>query len=123
MHKLYALKDKLIDELEEYADGGRVTREDAESIKALSASVDHLCNICDHAEDEMSYDDGMGGSMGNSYRGYSRDGGRGRSYRGRSYARGRGGRGGRSNYSGAEGEDIETIKRDVQKLAEKVEQM
>ena len=126
MHKLYKLKNILIDELEDYADdysdGRHVTAEDAENIKRLSASVDHLCNIGDHAEHEMSYDDGMDGTG----RRYSREyrGERGRSYRGTSNASGRmnATRDSRGRYSGADG-DMESVKEDMRRLAEKVEQM
>ena len=130
MHKLYDLKDKLIRKLEEYGDNGDVTRADAEEIKMLSASVDHLCNICKDAEGEEDgysgrmYPDGMGGS----YRIYSREGrGYSRENRGGySNARGRmnASRDSMGRYSGADGmEDMETVKTEVRRLAEKIEQM
>lgn len=119
MHKLYELKDKLMDELESYADNGKITPTDAEAIKYLSSSVDHICNIVKDAEEEDGYSgrmypDGMGGS----YRGYSREG------RGYSMARGRmnAQRDSRGRYSGADG-DVEDIKRDMQRLMDKVEKM
>lgn len=117
MHKLYDLKDKLIRKLEEYGDGD-VNRADAEEIKMLSASVDHLCNICKDAEEDDGYSgrmypDGMGGS----YRGYSREGGYSNA-RGRMNAQ----RDSRGRYSGADG-DVEDIKRDMQRLMDKVEKM
>jgi len=79
MHKLYELKDKLMDELEAYSQNGKFSKEDVEAIKYISSAIDHICNICEDADGEYS-----GGMMGGSYaRG-------GRNYRG-SYARGRGG--------------------------------
>lgn len=124
MHKLYDLKEKLMDELESYADNGKITPTAAEEIKVLSASIDHLCNICKDAEEDdysgrgMSYEDGMSGYRdGISRRRYSRNDG------GSSYARGRyAQRDSRGRYSGADG-DVEDIKRDVQKLMDKVEKM
>lgn len=119
MHKLYELKDKLMDELESYVENGKITPTAAEEIKVLSASIDHICNICKDAEEEDGYSgrmypDGMGGI----YRGYSREG------RGYSNARGRmnAQRDSRGRYSGADG-DVEDIKRDMQRLMDKVEKM
>lgn len=125
MHKLYDLKDKLMDELESYVENGKITPTAAEEIKVLSASIDHICNICKDAEEEDGYSgrmypDGMGGS----YRGYSREG-RGYSREGGySNARGRmnAQRDSRGRYSGADG-DVEDIKRDMQRLMDKVEKM
>lgn len=127
MHKLYELKDKLMDELESYVENGKITPTAAEEIKVLSASIDHICNICKDAEEEDGYSgrmypDGMGGS----YRGYSRENrGYSRENRGGySSARGRmnARRDSMGRYSGADG-DVEDIKRDVMELAEKVKQM
>lgn len=118
MHKLYELKDKLMDELESYADNGKITPTDAEAIKYLSSSIDHICNICnDEDEDGYSgrtYPDGMGG---NYSRRYSRNNGYSMA-RGRMNAR----RDSMGRYSGADG-DIEGVKRDVMELAEKVKNM
>ena len=77
MHKLYELKDKLMNELEDYSENGKFSKDDAENIKALSASIEHICNICE-SEDEGGYSgrmypDGMGGV----YRAYARNDGRG----------------------------------------------
>ena len=119
MHKLYELKDKLMDELESYVENGKITPTAAEEIKVLSASIDHICNICKDAEEDDGYSgrmypDGMGGS----YRGYAREG------RGYSNSRGRmnAQRDSRGRYSGADG-DVEDIKRDMQRLMDKVEKM
>lgn len=124
MHKLYELKDKLMNELESYVENGKITPTAAEEIKVLSASIDHICNICKDAEEEDGYSGRMyPDSMGGSYHGYSREG-RGYSREGGySNARGRyAQRDSRGRYSGADG-DVEDIKRDVQKLMEKVEKM
>lgn len=90
MHKLYELKEKLIDELEAYSENGKYSKEDVEAIKYMASAVDHICNIVERADDEYSMS--MGGG---SYESYARGGGgggrsrgSGRSYRG-SYARGR----------------------------------
>ena len=125
MHKLYELKEKLMDELESYVENGKITPTAAEEIKVLSASIDHICNICKDAEEDDGYSgrmypDGMGGS----YRGYAREG-RGYSREGGySNARGRmnAPRDSRGRYSGADG-DVEDIKRDMQRLMDKVEKM
>lgn len=74
MHKLYELKEKLMDELEAYADNGKYSKEDVEAIKYMASAVDHLCNIMEDADE---YSNAMG----------------------RSYARGGDRRGGRSNRS------------------------
>jgi len=112
MHKMYELKDKLIDELESYADNGKITPTDAEAIKYLASSVDHICNICKEAEDDdfsgRSYPD-----MGGNPRRYSRNDG---------YSMARRRRDSMGRYSGADG-DIESVKRDVMELAEKVKAM
>ena len=120
MHKLYELKDKLMNELEDYSENGKFSKEDVESIKYITSAVDHIDNICER-EDDMSYDDGMGGS----YRGYSREGGRGGSKRGRYSGReGRNRRESRRRYSGADGmEDIESVKAEMRRLADQIEQM
>ena len=119
MHKLYDLKDKLIGELEDYSENGKYSKEDVEAIKYMASAVDHICNICKDAEEEddfsgRSYPDGMGG---NYSRRYSRNDGYSMA-RGRMNAQ----RDSRGRYSGADG-DVEDIKRDVQKLMEKVEKM
>ena len=119
MHKLYNVKDKLIRKIEEYDENGDISRSDAEEIKILSSAADHLCNICKDAEAEedysmRSYPDGMGGMTS---RRYSRTDGTSMA-RGRMNAR----RESMGRYSGADGE-IEDIKRDMQRLMEKVDKM
>lgn len=73
MDKLTQVKDRLIDEIEEYATMGRLSKDDALTLKALTGSADHLCNIIDKK-------DGYSGYYPTSYESYD---GTGR----RSYAR------------------------------------
>ena len=127
--KLYELKEKLMKELGEYAENGKFSKEDAESIKYIASAIDHICNIVERMDEEDgysergSYVDGgemMGGS--GSYRGdrssYARgnQGGRGysRNYGGGSYARGRGSNArrdsmGRYSRTGDPGEMVEQL--------------
>lgn len=101
MHKLYELKEKLMNELEDYADNGKFSKDDVETIKYIASAVDHICNICEDVEGYSEAGDGM--VMGGNYRGggsYARGG------RGGSYARGgrggnRGGRRGGANQYGS----------------------
>lgn len=125
--KLYELKEKLMKELGEYAENGKFSKEDAESIKYIASAIDHIFNICERMEEEeysqtggggygrYSYQEGgnMGGGQGGgSYpRGGNRGGGYSRNYGGgSSYARGRGRNARRDSmgrYSGnAEPEDL-----------------
>ena len=84
MHKLYELKDKLMDELEAYSQNGKFSKDDVEAIKYISSAIDHICNICEDMDGGEYSGNMMGGDIGNmSGRPYAR------SYRG-SYARGRG---------------------------------
>ena len=122
MHELYELKEKLIEELEEYSKKGKFSREDVETIKYMSSAIDHLCNIM------TDMDDGYSSRM-------SRDVTRGRM----SYARGRGRnvrRDARGRYSSADGiEDFmwnlgemmgsfpEEAKKDAERLMTKLEEM
>lgn len=95
MHKLMELKEKLIDELGDYSENGKFSKEDVEAIKYISSGIDHICNIMER-EDEGSYAmSSEGGSYeGGSYEGSYGGGSYGGSYRGGrgrgSYARGRG---------------------------------
>lgn len=99
MHKLYELKEKLMSELEDYADNGKFSKDDVEAIKYTASAIDHICNIMESADEEYS---------GNMYGGSMNDGMGGRSYMGGSYARGgsrggnrRGGRRGGANQYGS----------------------
>lgn len=92
MHKLYELKEKLMNELEDYADNGKFSKDDVEAIKYTASAIDHICNIVERADDEYSMAMGGGSYDGGYYRDGSYEGG---SYarggrRGSSYARGRG---------------------------------
>lgn len=66
MHRLYDLKDKLISEMENYADRNNLSKDDVMFIKYLSSSADHICNIIEACEEDYSgdgysrrmYDDG-----------------------------------------------------------------
>lgn len=86
MHKLYELKEKLMKELEDYAENGKFSEKDVESIKYITSSIDHICNIMEDSDEYSGamYDDGMSMRGGSYARGgnYNRGGS--------SYARGRG---------------------------------
>lgn len=81
MHKLYELKEKLMKELEDYAENGKFSEKDVESIKYITSSIDHICNIMEDSDEYSgaTYNDGMSMRGGS----YARGGGS-------SYARGRG---------------------------------
>lgn len=140
MHELYELKEKLCDELKEYG-GKEMSAGSLEVIDKLAHATKNIDKIIEAYEEQesgyssRSYPDGMGGS----YRGYSREGYN--TYRG-SYARGRGsnaqrdsrGRYSSRGYSRDDGmvEELrglmddapnDTIRRDIQRLVEKIEQM
>lgn len=80
MHKLYDLKEKLIEELEDFADMDKFSKDDVESIKYMSSAVDHLCNIIDEYDGSYGMYDGSyaRGRRGNVRRDtmgrYSREG-------------------------------------------------
>lgn len=143
MHKLYELKEKLMDELEDYADNGKFSKDDVEAIKYTASAIDHICNIVERADEEYSGAMGGGSYEGGTYgRGgsYAR-GGRGGG--GGSYARGRGrnarrdnmGRYSSESYSRASEGIVmdlrelmndapdERIRQEIQTLIHKVEQM
>ena len=116
--------------------GGKLSAGDVDMLDKLTHSLKSIKSTIALMEDE-GYSNNDGGSYrymrnGGSYRGYSRNG----SYRNRSYARGRmnAQRDSMGRYSGDDGmveelrglmEDApnETIKRDIQRLVEKLEQM
>lgn len=52
MHKLYELKEKLISEMENYADRNNLSKDDVMFVKYLSSSVDHICNIIEACEED-----------------------------------------------------------------------
>lgn len=91
MHKIEKLNEKLLEELGDYSENGKFSKDDTEIIKNLSGAIDHICNIMeDYDDDEYS------GRMS-----YARDGRGGRSYRGGSY------RGGNSYDDGMTGGSYE----------------
>lgn len=146
MHELYELKEKLLQELEEY---GRkeLSAGTLDVVDKLSHAIKNICKIIEMKEDEEYSGDMMGGMGGSYARGGSRGGSSNRgSYeaRGGSYARGRGSNARRDSmgrYSSErgysrEGEDLadqlrdlmedapdEAIRRDMEKLLRKIEQM
>ena len=92
MHKIMKLKDRLLEELEEYADKPSISMDDLTCIKYLSSATDHLCNVVKDSDEgsyrgmsraayrdplRYAYDDGgvePGRSGRMSSRGYSRSG-------------------------------------------------
>lgn len=133
MHKLYELKEKLMQELEDYADNGKFSKDDVEAIKYTASAIDHICNIVEGSEYSMAMDNRMYNDGS-----YARGGNRGG---GSSYRRGgrRGGANQYGSYAGGysrAGEDIaeqlrgmmqdapdEKIRMEIERLAEKVERM
>lgn len=137
MHELYELKEMLCKELKEFGEKGELTAGSLDTIDKLAHAMKNLDKVIEAYEEEgeyssRSYPDGMGGS----YRGYSRENGR----MGRSYARGRmnARRDSMGRYSGNYSRDDgmveelrglmqdapnEAIKRDIQRLVDKLEQM
>ena len=134
MNELYELKDMLCKELKEYGEKGELTAGSLDVVDKLAHTIKNLDKIIETYEEEegyssRSYPDGMGGSYA---RRYSREG--------RSYARGRmnAPRDARGRYSGNYSRDDgmveelrelmqdapnEAIKRDIQRLVDKIEQM
>lgn len=141
MHKLYELKDKLMKELEEYADNGKFSKEDVEAIKYTASAIDHICNIVEGEEGEYSnmypYAYEGGGSYARGGRGGNRGGGGGSYARGRMNARRNSmGRYSREDGYSRAGEDMaeelrglmadapdEHIRMEIERLANKVEKM
>lgn len=143
MHELYELKEKLCRELEEYGKKD-LSAGGLEVVDKLAHTVKNLDKIIENYE-ESEYSGNMG-NMGGSYARGGRDY-RGGSYRydgGMSYARGRGRNARRDSmgrYSSERGysrdaqdmadqlrdlmEDApdETVRRDIERLLRKVEQM
>lgn len=100
MHDIYALKEMLCDELEEYGKKGELDMGGLEIVDKLAHTVKNLGKIIEmyeESEDEGSFamDSRYYDGGGVSYR----DGNRG-NRGGGSYARGRGGRGGRRDSMG-----------------------
>ena len=129
MHKLYDLKEKLMQELEDYSENGKFSKDDVESIKYIASAIDHICNIVEESDEysNMYYgeDDGS----------YARGDNRGEN---RSYARGRGRNARRDSmgrYSRANDDMIEKLRmmmqeapdqqtrQEFQRFIQKMEQM
>lgn len=135
MHELYELKDMLCKELKEYGEKGELTAGSLDTIDKLAHAMKNLDRVIEAYEEDgeysgRSYPDGMGGSYARGR--YSREG--------RSYARGRmnARRDSMGRYSGNYSRDDgmvdelrelmqdapnEAIKRDIQRLVDKMEQM
>lgn len=82
MHKFYKLKDQMIEELEQLADGAELSTSKLARIDTLAHALKNLCKVIETA------DESDGGSYRrSSYRGNSMDGGSMRrgSYRDGSY--------------------------------------
>lgn len=109
MHKLYELKDNLMDELEEIAGKGRLSMDDLTKVKYLSSSLDHICNVLEKG-DEDDYSSRMNYPDNRSYGdgGYSNARGRGRNARRDSMGR----------YSGDGGYSRDDGKRDIMRHLE-----
>lgn len=143
MHKLYELKEMLMKELEEYG-SKEMTAGSLEVVDKLSHAIKNICKIIEAAEEEGGssyYGGGSSYRRGSSYAGgesnQSRARGRGRNARRDSmgrYSSENGNRymGGSSYADGMEEmiesirgmmEDLpENVKRDAQKLIQKMEQ-
>ena len=128
MQELYDLKDMLCKELKEYGTKGEMSAGSLDVVDKLTHALKNLDKvIAAYEEDEYS---NRAYPMGGSYR-YSRDGD---SYRGGSYARKRDSMGryssdGYSRHGGMANEirelmedAPENIKRDLQRVLEKIEQ-
>lgn len=91
MHELYELKEKLMQELNQYS-SQELSAGSLEVIDKLTHAIKNICKIIESAEEE-EYSSRGSYNMGGGYR-YSREGGRGGQggqggNRGGSYARGR----------------------------------
>ena len=131
INDLYELRDIVAEEAhtakEKIKAAGGMSGGDYDIVDKITHTMKSL-DCCIEKEEEK--DDGYSGRMypdgiGGSYRSYSRENGRmGRN--GYSMARGRmnARRDSMGRYSGADGmEDMETVKTEVRRLAEKIEQM
>ena len=113
MHKIYELKDKLCEELEEYGDK-KLDAGSLEVIDKLAHSIKNLDKIIEKYEDEdysSAYDDGM---MGGSY---ERDGNRGGNRYSSRYAMARGrGRNARRDSMGRYSSDSRMMVEELREL-------
>lgn len=76
MHKLYDLKERLIEEMEDYADRSNLSKEDVEVIKYMASAADHICGLLEKADMDDEYSMAMRGRGTYSRRGrsYNTDG-------------------------------------------------
>lgn len=110
MHKLYELKEKLMNELEDYADNGKFSKDDVEAIKYTASAIDHICNIVEGSEDySEAMNDGM--MMRPYNRSYRRGGRRGANQYG-SYGRNQYG-----SYAGGYSRANEDIANELREIA------
>ena len=68
MHKLYDLKDRLIEEMEDYADRSNLSKEDVEVIKYMASAADHICSLLEKADMDDDYSMAMRRGRSRSYR-------------------------------------------------------
>lgn len=115
MKKLYEVKEKLIDELESYADKG-ISGSSVEAIDKLAHAAKNVGKIIEMCEDEGGYSERDGMYRGGSYRRG------GRSYDGGSYRRDSMGRYSRTGEDDETGK-IQGLKEEVRQIMTKLEQM
>lgn len=93
MHRLYNLKETLVDELKQLGSKDRIELQDLELVDKLAHAVKNLCKIIESYEEE-EYSEAQGGSYAGSYATMPRfrrgSYARGGSMAQGSYARGRG---------------------------------
>lgn len=135
MHGIYELFESYCKEMEGYA-GQPVTRDNLAEVDTLAHAAKNLCKILeacegDRRETRLSRDGGQGGSYRGGMRGGSHRGG---SYRGGSYRRESMGRYSRENGYSEDGgmadqlremmeqAPTESLRREMERLAEKMEQ-
>ncbi len=88
MHKMYNLKEMLIDELEQLGSKEHLEMADLELVDKLAHATKNLCKVIESCE-EAEYSEAQGGSYG-MRRGFRRGSYAGGSMAQGSYARGRG---------------------------------
>lgn len=138
MHKLYDLKDMLCEELEQFGSRDKLTTGSLEMVDKLAHAAKNVGKIIEMCEDEEYSMDGGGGSSRRSYRdgggssrysrdGYYYDGGgssrrRGRAANGRFISRD-GSELARKLREMVEDAPDENSRQEIQRLADKMEQM
>lgn len=63
MHKLYKIKEMLLDELEKYGDEKEISAGSLTVIDTLAHSIKNLCKVIEDMEESGDYSDGMYGPM------------------------------------------------------------